>query len=366
MSTDHKRLNNLDMLKGYFILLALYQHFCFFTNLWFTNYFNEWELSSTVFKFFDHMYDNVLPVTTANTWLHRWFTPWVSQVYLMLAAFNLSMRDRESFKKTYFGKLQIFGTLFLFFLCENFVMARSFGDALALYPLLTWMIVLSIIATLYRFFGVKGVIVAFILHLSKWWIPVDNWTIAFESWVVNNVHPSYYIDARIDHFFGSGCLGFIYGHMYYHCKLNNTKQYFIPFTVGAALALQWRLWGPKFYIDVENVLATEHLATDSISGTFGVWGIQLYVVSFFLYIEQIRNISIKAPLLNWVGKHSLTVFGIHRVFFVFILMPIIIWFHAKFEITLINSLPFIWLCVFTTVAFGWFIRKIKMHEILFK
>lgn len=363
---QNKRLHNFDMLKGYFILLALYQHFCFFTNLWFTNYFNEYELINTVYRFFLPIYDQVIPVTEANTFLHRWFTPWVSQVYLMLAAFNLSSRKQQEFTKEYLPKLKIFGTLFLFFLCENFLMSKSFGDSFALYPLLTWMIVLSIIATLYRFFGIKAILVLFVLQCFKWVIPVDAWTVLAENYLREHFHPSFYFDARIDYFIGSGCLGFLYGYAYYHLKWNNLKLYYIPFAIGCALALNWRLYGPPFYIEVENILSTEHLASESISGTLGVWGIQLYVLSFFLYLENIRSISLKIPVLNWVGVHSLAVFGIHRVFFVFILMPTIVYLFAKFEIPLVNSLPFIWTCIAITVGFGWLIRKIKMHEILFK
>lgn len=364
--SDNTRLNNLDFLKGYFILLALYQHFCFFTNVWFTNYFYEFFLIDTTYSHFANMVDQVLPVTEANTFLHRWFTPWVSQIYLMLAAFNLSIRKGEEFNKQYFSKIKIFGILFLFFFMENFLIARSYGDVFVLYPLLTWMIVLSIIATLYRYWGLKAVVLAFTVHLLKWVLPADQWTDSFVKFMELKFHPGFYIDARIDHFFGSGCIGFIYGHIFFHSKINDLKKYFIPFTIGIGLAAYWRYFGPAFYIDRENVLATEHLATESVSGTLGIWGIQLYVVSLFLYLEKVKNISIKAPIINWVGIHSLTPFSIHRVFFIYMLMPTIVYIYAKFNIVLVNSLPFIWFCVGITVFVSWFIRKIKMHQIIFK
>jgi hypothetical protein len=363
---EQKRLHNLDFLRGYFILLALYQHFCFYTNLWFTNYFDEMNLLNTVYANFAPYIDNVLPVTSANTFLHRWFTPWVSQVYLMMAAFNLASRKGTSFTKQYTGKIKIFATLFLFFIFENFIMSRSFGEAFTLYPLLTWMIVLALIATVYRFTGIKGVVALFLIHCLKWPLPIDQVTHSFISYMENNFHPSFDIDARIDHFLGSGCLGFIFGYAYYHKDWNEMKLCLTPFVVGSLLALNWKLFGPVFYIDVENVLATEHLATETFIGTLGIWGIQLYVLSFFLYIERYRNISLKIPVVNWVGEHSLSVFSIHRIFFVFILMPSTVYIYARLDIELVNSFPFIWSCVGITVFTGWFIRKIRMQDIIFK
>jgi hypothetical protein len=93
-----------------------------------------------------------------NYWLAIIFTPWVSQIYLTMSAFNLARKDQLSFSEGMTAKFKAFGLIFLYFVFENFIVAPNFGQALSFYPIMLWMVVLTLLSVIYRFLGIKGIV----------------------------------------------------------------------------------------------------------------------------------------------------------------------------------------------------------------
>jgi hypothetical protein len=364
--TVSSRIDNFDFLRGAFILLALLQHFSYYTNVWFSDYFLEMDYVENYFAPYFSNGENSLPVDDALYYTLRWGTHWISQIYLMMAAFNIPNKGPEEFKKTYKQKLKIYGTLFIFFICENFLIAENIGDALSFYPLLAWMLILTLITIIYRFFNIKGLIAVFLLVNIKWLFPMENWNDLFVQWMEIKFHPAFDYDARIDHFITSGLLGAIYGHIHHQLKWSVLKKFTIPFITGFFVFLAWYFLGPNFEIVRDQILQTEHDVSKYFFGMAALWGIQIFIVSGFLYLDEIKKIKIKVPVVNWVGQYSLAVFGVHRVFFIKILMPLIIYFSAYFGFAITNSIWHIMFSIIITVAFSYWIKRSNVLKILFK
>lgn len=93
------------------------------------------------------------------------FTPWVSQIYLTMAAFNLAKKDQLTFRSEIGNKFKVFGMILLYFILENFIVAPNTGQAVSFYPIMLWMIILGFISLIYNYVGIRGIL-ALCLFLS--------------------------------------------------------------------------------------------------------------------------------------------------------------------------------------------------------
>ena len=91
------RLVNLDFLRGFFIILSLAQHFTYYINMWYVDYFKDTMALTSTYAVHFSMIGKQVSTDTFNQWMAVTFTPWVSQIYLTMAAFNLAKKRQAVF-----------------------------------------------------------------------------------------------------------------------------------------------------------------------------------------------------------------------------------------------------------------------------
>lgn len=357
------RIVNLDFLRGFFILLALQQHFTYYINMWYVDYFRDTMALTSTYSVHFPMIGKQISSDTLNYWFAMVFTPWVSQVYLTMAAFNLAKKDQLSFGESLGARFKVFGLIFLYFVFENFIVAPNFGQAISFYPIMLWMVVLGALSLVYKFLGIRGVLVLTLLSCLRFIIPVELISDFFESMVRSTIHPGYEYDARLEYFILSGCLGFIMGYVHYHLPMYKHKKDFLFAGMGLLLVLIYILIGDKFVMYRDDFFRTEHDLARTFSGTAYVLGIQAIVISAFLWLER-KKIIFNIPLLNWMGVYSLMIFALHRILFVKVIAPTSVMFGSLFGRVLTASTLEIYIYIFITLALCYFVRVSPLSDII--
>ncbi len=357
------RIHHFDLLRGFFILLALYQHYTGYFNHWFVSYFKEsGEALSLYYESFVPFIGVRLPMDQCSYIFSLIFIPWVSQIYLTLASFNLAKRTGLDFQQKLPAKLKVFALLFGFFLIENLIVAPDFGQGLSFYPIMAWMIILSMIGVLFRFGGIKMIWLLFALSFLRFPIPftyADTLSHFLQSWI----HPSFEYDARIEYYLSSGCLGFLMGHYYYHHNFG--KRFHLPgIILGLVLIALWFAFGDAYTVTRLDIYETEHDLTLSFLGLLYLIGVQLVVMLGFLKLEEMGFV-IKCKPVSWVGVHSLLVFCFHRIYFIFIAGPIWSFYTSVImEREPYNSTIDIWMIMFFYLVGIAIIYKTKILELI--
>lgn len=354
------RIHCLDFLRGFFVFLALWQHFGYYLNYWYLDYYQGWSYWGNAFaphvdRVGEHIYADWF-----GTWAAWFFTPWVSQVYLFLASFNLAKRNQDENRISINNKLIIFGCLFLLFTFENFLVAPNIGEALSLYPLQTWMLTLALVLFSYSFLGEKAVWFLAIFGIVRLALPFDDFYQGVESIVHTHLHKNFEIDARPEYFLTSAALGFLMGRSWWQGKI---QQLYYWGSIGVILWLIWLIFGESFVVFSQDVFATEHVLARTFLGSLGIHGIELMVVSIFLLL-QFKGFDVKLKLINWIGINSLLVFFLHRIIFVKIYMPIRILIASYCGVPLTGSFVEDWIGIGVVVLCAWFIRRAKLLSFL--
>jgi hypothetical protein len=325
------RIVNLDVMRGFFVSLALLQHFAYYWNIWFIDHFKDAGMG--IFSYYkDQIGERIYLADNLAFHLLVFFTPWVSQVYLSLAAFNLARRTQGEFKKVHLTKIKIFLMLFCFFFFENFFVAATFGEAISFYPLMCWMVVLTLISLFYRKFGINGVIILFLISFIPWfWSEVFIMGDRLERFMRYAVHPYFEYDARLEYFLPSGCLGFLLGHLHFHKQKWGIGRYLVVMGVGVLLISIYNVFGEPFTLNRFDILATEHDQSETLFGTMRILGINSLVISLALLLQQKGMSFGRLKPLRWIGVNSLLIFGLHRILFVHLIAPIRVYLGAELD-----------------------------------
>lgn len=357
------RIVNLDFLRGIFIILALNQHFTYYINMWYVDYFRDTMALTTTYAVHFPMIGKQIASDVYNHWLAIVFTPWVSQIYLTMSAFNLAKKNQIIFGEEMSGKFKMFGLIFLYFVLENFLVAPNLGQAISFYPIMLWMVILVIISLVYKFLGIKGILALTLLSMLRFVIPIEMVSDFFEMIIKTNVHPGFEYDARFEYFILSGLLGFIMGYVHFHQpNLRHRKDYmFMGF--GLVLVLIYAAIGDKFTVPYDDFFMTEHDLARTFSGTAYIIGIQAILISFFLWLEK-RNIKLNVPLINWVGIYSLMIFALHRIFFVKLIAPISVMVGSITGRTIGASIIEIYIYIFITLGLCYFVKTSPISDII--
>jgi hypothetical protein len=359
------RIQNFDILRGFFIFLALWQHFSYYLNVWYIDFFKENAVLDKSYHIHKMMIGYLLPVDDFSHWAAWFFTPWVSQIYLTLAAFNLAKRSQGDFKLVYGLKLRTFGLILIFFIFENFIVSPNFGESISFYPIMAWMIILSALSYLYQKFGVKGIWGLLIISFTRWTLPELPFISGLEYWMQQNVHSAYEFDAQIEYFLTSGCLGFFLGFYYYHRDWGQKREFYLIGS-GFLLFMIWYFFGLPFSVNYLDVFESEHDLAKTFLGSLSILGIQMMILPLFLFMEKKHKLKIKIPMFTWIGVHSLKLFALHRILFVHIIVPVML-----LIVTIINR-PLIitwWICWLSTgivMLVGYFINKTKIHNLILR
>ncbi|MBT5093192.1 MAG: hypothetical protein HOM21_03045 [Halobacteriovoraceae bacterium] len=343
--------------------MALVQHFNYYLNFWYDILFKIRVKIDQLDEATQLIFPHKLAIDDGLHFLHFNFTPWVSQIYLALAAFNLASREENGFKKVFKSKIKVFGILLIFFFIENFIVAPNLGEALSFYPIMAWMIILTLISCAYNYFGLKGVLVLSALSLVHWVIPENSIINGAEELLQDYFHEDFEYDARVKYFLTSGCLGFLLGYIHYHKVEWAGRKDLILFCTGLVFLLVNYFWGLPFKINRLDIFETEHAYAKTILGSLHIWGAQLSVISAFLFMER-KGWVLKLPLLNWVGVHSILVFSIHRVVFIHILAPLRFYVGIFFGQPLSNNIYDTFGYVLLTILIAWLIRASKIGQVL--
>ena len=361
--TKTPRITNLDFLRGVFIILALHQHFTYYVNMWYVDYFRDAIALTSTYKIHFPMIGQQVSCDSINQFLATILIPWVSQIYLTMASFNLAVRDRESFSQKMPAKLKTMGLIFLFFAAENFIVAPNFGQAISFYPIMLWMVVLGMLSLIYRFIGIAGVVALALLACLRFVIPVELLSDLAQETIRQTIHPGFEYDARLEYFIHSGCLGFIMGHIHYHKRrFAHSKDITIMF-IGTMAMIVYAIFGDKFYVYADDILRTEHDLARTFTGMLYILGIQAFIISLFLLLER-KKILLKVPIVNWVGTHSLLVFGLHRILFVRIIGPFFIFLGSLYGFTLGATIIDVYIYIAIALAICYAIKKFRLFEII--
>jgi hypothetical protein len=357
------RLVNLDFLRGLFIILALDQHFTYYINMWYVDYFRDTMALTSSYAVHFPMIGKQVPSDFFNHLLAIVFTPWVSQIYLTMAAFNLAKKDQMTFGLEMQGKFKVFGYIFLYFILENFIVAPNTGQGISFYPIMLWMVILGFISVIYKYIGIRGVLVFTLLAMLRFVVPVEYISDFFEELIQNKIHQGFEYDARFEYFILSGCLGFIMGYVHYHLPFYKHKKDFLFAGMGVLLVLIYVLVGDTFTVPLDDFFSTEHDLAKTFSGTAYIIGIQAILISAFLWLER-KNIKFSVPLINWVGGYSLMIFALHRILFVKLIAPISIMIGSITGRTLGASIIEIYIYIFITLGICYFIKASPISDII--
>lgn len=362
-NSDEKRILNLDFLRGLFIILALDQHFTYYINMWYVEYFRDAMALTSTYRVHFPMIGHQVSTDQANLLLDWIFTPWVSQIYLTLATFNLGKYAQNTLRDSLPSRLKIYVLIFIFFVMENFIVAPNFGQAISFYPIMLWMFVLSLIAVAYSLAGIWAVIVLTVLSFFRFLLPVELLSDLFQEIIKANIHPGFEYDARIEYFFTSGCLGFLMGYVHYH-KPNLNKLKDIYFSLAGLVCIAFYIaWGDPYLQVASDVFMHEHDLAKTFTGTLYILGVQAILISVFLWLEK-QSIRFNVPVINWVGIHSIFIFAFHRIFFVRVLAPLSVLFGSLTGRTLSASIWEIYIYVAMTIAAFYLIKKSRMGELI--
>lgn len=361
----NERLVNLDFLRGFFIILALNQHFAYYLNMWYVEYFRDSVALSTTYSSHFGMIGKNLSIDAVSFWLAKVFTPWVSQVYLTMAAFNLGKYSQDELKNTLGNKVKIYVLIFFFFVAENLIVAPNLGQGISFYPIMLWMVVLTALSLAYGYLGIGGVVSIAFISMFRFVIPTELISDFFESAIQTNIHPGFEYDAKFEYFILSGCLGFLIGHIYYFKNKYTSLNYkqFIP--LGLLLSLPYLIWGVPFHVNPNDVFSTEHDLSRTMSGTFFIIGIQAIIIPFFLWLESV-NVKFKLGIINWIGINSILIFAFHRILFVKIIAPISTLIHSMMNEPLSASTIMIYLYISITLLICYIIQRSPVLNVILK
>lgn len=357
------RIVNLDFLRGLFIILAMDQHFTYYINMWYVEYFRDTMALTSTYAVHFPMIGKQVPTDSINYWLALIFTPWVSQIYLTMAAFNLAKKNQADFGLGMGNKLKIFGLIFIYFVLENFIVAPNLGQAISFYPIMLWMVVLSLISLAYKYLGIRGVFVLILFSMLRFIIPMDVLSNLFQEVIRSTIHPGFEYDARLEYFILSGELGFVMGYIHYHMPSYKHKKDLLFILGGLALVVLYLIMGDSFAIYKDDVFRTEHDLARTFSGTAYILGIQAIVISGFLWMER-KNIKFNFPLINWIGINSLLIFALHRIFFVKLIAPVSVMIGSLTGRTLGASAIEVFIYIFITLGLCYFVKYSPVSEII--
>ncbi|MBD63780.1 MAG: hypothetical protein CME62_01120 [Halobacteriovoraceae bacterium] len=311
-----KRLETFDFLRGIFIFFAFLQHYSFYMNHIWVGYYDRF--------YFGKLAGNIqaglgpLPIDNILTWMVVFIVPWTIQVYLALATFNLGLNSHKLSKEKLASYNRKYLALFLYFTLEKFIIGRNIGEILSPNPLQIWMIALALLANGYFYFGVRVTSLFFVIAgTAQFYTPLNSWTRSFEE-VLHNIHPEFSLEIRPDIFFLGALAGFLIGK--YHHKIKD--EFILLITVLSLFAIIGvNQFTPPFPYDVNNVFFDEYAWCYNIFGLASIVLTIILIISASLFLER-KNFGVKLPGINQVGVHSLILFVFHRIFFIYLYLPV--------------------------------------------
>ena len=94
-----QRIVSLDFLRGLMIFMAVFEHYTGYLNYWYIDFFirerSAWE---SVYVSHLPMLNKMLSMDNTTGMISALLVPWVSQIYLALAGFNLAIKNQQQIR----------------------------------------------------------------------------------------------------------------------------------------------------------------------------------------------------------------------------------------------------------------------------
>jgi hypothetical protein len=298
------------------------QHYVGYLQVWFAGYFKEYSRLESSYEVFKPIIGRTLAMDHSLNFLAATFIPWVLHIYVFLAAGNLARRNRVDFAKVYKSKIVFLVWLFFAFTIEQCILARNISEFFYIGPTQLWCILLALIATLYRYVGVWSIWVLGGLSLLIFDINfgILDSALALE----NSLKVRIYLDAHMQIFLPTVCLGFIFGYLHFTDRKLSSVQVVIKkclFFLSILLPIAWKLSGGSYSVPLDNVFGTEHTLSSEWLGRLAVLGFVYFICNMGLRFDK-KFSNPSWPVLCWAGRQILAIYLIHKIFFVFLYMPI--------------------------------------------
>ncbi len=363
-----ERIAALDVFRGVAVILAILNHYGYLLTNWYAGFVKVQHFNDPAYASHHDAYGNgrLLVLDDFSLTLNENLGPWVNHLYLFLAGFNIAMRDREGVRAVLGNRLKVFLALFVFFTLETAMTSQSVGESFSIYPLHMWMIVLSLLSVIYVYWGGRGAALLFGFMFLRFVFPVSlvsHVSDGFETLMQQHFQRKWEYDARFEYFAGTGALGLLFGTIYRGRWSVSARFRFLTLAGSFAFIILFLLFGALPHFDRENYYAIEHFWIRTISGSLFIYSCCVFFTGLFLLADKHVNLK-NAPVLTWVGSHSLFVFAFHRILFVHVLMPLHEWWLAKQNLALTFSFGTAAAHVAAGLVLTWGLQKLRVFEIV--
>jgi len=133
--------------------------------------------------------------------------------------------------------------------------------------------------------------------------------------------------------------------------------------MGLVLIAFYLAYGDSYQQDAADLFFHEHDLARTFSGTLYILGIQSVVISTFLWLEK-KSLKLNIPVFMWIGRNSILVFVLHRIFFVRILAPLSVLCGTFFNRPIGASALEVYIYIGITIGFCYFIKNSRIGDIV--
>lgn len=354
---------SLDCLRGVVIVLALYQHFCHFLTFWYRSYVKPFHFTDVAYQSHAQAYREgwLLFVDGTSRWLLEYLTPWSTHLFIVLAGLNIGLKSQAETRARLRSRLLLFAALLYFFTLENFVVAMSFGDALSIYPLQMWMILLALLNVVYARAGYKGVLFVFMGSFARFLVPLDMAADSMQSALTHLVHRDWEYNARFEYYVGSAAFGVLLGDRLRRGVSIRIHSGVFALSCVAVLGILLT-WRPPAFNELDFFLHEYALLKD-VTGTLGIFVVCLFWISGVVLVERLINFP-RLTVFYWAGVSSLFIFALHRICFVHVTLPFYEWLSAQLSFSMRNSFFIVTIHVVAALSLIALFQKLKVLEVL--
>lgn len=358
-----KRIINIDFLRAIVLILALIEHASYYINTWFINY-QDYQGYGILLNAITKYANTYIIPDNGIFFMYKYFVVWVSQIYIALACFNIGIKHNDEIKvklKNYIKKYILF---FIFFLFEGFLIGINLGEAITIHPLILWIGILILFYIIYGMFNIQGMVSLFIfLNILAFIISDLKLSGYFENLIIDHIHQGFSYDSRFEYFINSAFLGFFLGYL----QKKQTKTIYLVL-IPLALIIITSLLGfdsfNHFDYSVDHMFRNESLFYQKAGNLFYIYSIISSLIILMLEFEK-RKIKFNFKVTNYISKNSITIFALHKILLVKIIIPLYILIFVITKYTIINTLFLVFLIAILIIYMVYFLQKTNFFKSIF-
>jgi hypothetical protein len=277
-------------------------------------------------------------------------------LYIALAGFNIPLKSQEERRNGIKSKSRSLGFLFILFIAENFIVSNNFGEAITMFPISSWMIVLLLANLIYAYGGIRYIIslLAFILSLRlffgvPYFFKLETILLFLHPWASGSAEPINYIPSCF--------IGMIIG--YLHVGNDFSKKNISTVLKGILFILvvvSFYFVSQKIKVSANDLYAFDECLMNSNAGLFLIYFLISLMMVLFLDWRPKKKILIFS-YFEYIGLNSIGIFLIHRVLFLKILAPTRLHIGSYFGLVMTNSFFELFIYFNITILVFHFLKK---------